>query len=132
MARKAESETEAAAQDAAETTPVSPEKKTHTERTEDSLAPAGEGEEAEVLKPAVSAGKAPRQQGAEESTPQEPSAPDEATNASVEIVVTCRNPGGRRRAGRRWPEGETRLPAGTLSDFDLQVLRADPMFSVEG
>lgn len=130
MARKAKPSTDETAQETVGT-PMIAEEMHPAESTEDSLDLA-EGEAKAEVQQAASTEDAPREQGAEENHPVVATAPDEAALAGTEIVVTCRNPGSRRRAGRRWPEGETRLPAGTLSDFDLQVLRADPMFSVEG
>ncbi|QFQ88263.1 hypothetical protein F8A10_12155 [Paracoccus kondratievae] len=45
-------------------------------------------------------------------------------------IVTCHREGGRRRAGRRWPKGETHVPAGELAAYDLAILNGDPRFSV--
>ncbi|KAA8606811.1 hypothetical protein [Salipiger aestuarii] len=58
-----------------------------------------------------------------------PQVADEADAAT--ITITCLRPEGRRRAGRRWDEGETVIAETALSDFDLAVLEADPMFRVE-
>lgn len=43
------------------------------------------------------------------------------------VIVTCRAPGGRRRAGRRWPEGETIADLGTAA---IAAIEADPAFAV--
>ncbi|WP_313352646.1 hypothetical protein, partial [Paracoccus sp. (in: a-proteobacteria)] len=45
-------------------------------------------------------------------------------------IVTCHREGGRRRADRRWPKGETRVEAGELTAYDLAILKGDPQFSV--
>lgn len=46
------------------------------------------------------------------------------------VTVICHRDGGRRRAGRRWPQGETILPAGDLQPFELAQLQGDPQFTV--
>lgn len=57
--------------------------------------------------------------------------------ASIEVIpqpmvtVICHRDGGRRRAGRRWPQGETILPADDLQPFDLAQLQGDPQFTVK-
>lgn len=53
-----------------------------------------------------------------------------ADGEAVRIVVTCFAAGGRRRLGRRWPEGETMLPFGALTARDIAILRGDPRFRV--
>lgn len=50
--------------------------------------------------------------------------------SEVEWIVTCHREGGRRRADRRWPKGETRVEAGELTAYDLAILKGDPQFSV--
>lgn len=50
--------------------------------------------------------------------------------AAGEITVICHAPGGRRRLGRRWPAGKAFVPLADLSDTDIELLRADPQFSV--
>lgn len=47
-----------------------------------------------------------------------------------EVTVICHAPDGRRRLGRRWPAGKTPVPLADLSDTDIELLRADPGFSV--
>ncbi len=47
-----------------------------------------------------------------------------------EITVICHAPDGRRRLGRRWPAGKAFVPLADLSDADIELLRADPQFSV--
>lgn len=47
------------------------------------------------------------------------------------VTVICHRDGGRRRAGRRWPQGETILPAGDLQPFELAQLQGDPQFTVK-
>src|SRR5690606_36715025 len=57
----------------------------------------------------------------------------EATDINVANpawIVTCHREGGRRRAGRRWPKGETRVKGGELTAYDLAILKGDPQFSV--
>lgn len=46
------------------------------------------------------------------------------------VTVICHRDGGRRRAGRRWPQGETILPADDLQSFELAQLQGDPQFTV--
>ena len=50
--------------------------------------------------------------------------------SEVEWIVTCHRDGGRRRAGRRWPKGETPVKGGDLTAYDLATLQGDPQFSV--
>ncbi|ALF02106.1 HI1506-related protein [Salipiger abyssi] len=47
------------------------------------------------------------------------------------ITVICLRPDGRRRAGRRWDEGETLVPEDELTAFQIAVLEADPQFIVK-
>ncbi|HBU13739.1 MAG TPA: hypothetical protein DEF16_01930 [Gemmobacter sp.] len=47
------------------------------------------------------------------------------------VTVICHRDGGRRRAGRRWPQGETILPADDLHPFELAQLQGDPQFTVK-
>lgn len=60
-----------------------------------------------------------------ESLPPSGAAPDGGT-----FTVICHHAGGRRRGGRRWPEGETPVAAGELTEFALEQLRGDPRFTV--
>lgn len=60
-----------------------------------------------------------------------PVADNPAETDAATITVTCLRPEGRRRAGRRWDQGATVIPETALSDFDLAVLEADPMFLIE-
>lgn len=46
------------------------------------------------------------------------------------ITVTCLSKGGRRRAGRNWPEGPTIVSADALTPYHLDQLRGDPRFRV--
>ncbi|MCL4065923.1 hypothetical protein M3484_05020 [Pseudomonas sp. GX19020] len=46
------------------------------------------------------------------------------------ITVICHAKDGRRRLDRRWPEGETPVPVGELSDTEIAILRGDPRFTV--
>lgn len=46
------------------------------------------------------------------------------------VVVTCGLSSGRRRAGRRWEAGTTRVPASEISDAELVQLHADPVLRV--
>lgn len=48
----------------------------------------------------------------------------------VVAVVICHVAGGRRRAGRRWAQGETYVMAGELDVGQLDVLRSDTSFLV--
>lgn len=48
------------------------------------------------------------------------------------LSVVCHAPDGRRRVGRRWPHGETVIAAAELTEIELQILRADPRFTVKG
>lgn len=45
-------------------------------------------------------------------------------------VVVCLVEGGRRRAGRRWAQGETSVRAGELDDIQIAQLQGDPRFRV--
>ena len=45
-------------------------------------------------------------------------------------IVTCHREGGRRRAGRRWPQGETPVTADELTGYELAMLKGDPLFTV--
>lgn len=55
---------------------------------------------------------------------------DQAVEEPEVITVICMRPDGRRRAGRRWDEGATEVPVDALTDFQLAVLEADPLFRV--
>lgn len=46
------------------------------------------------------------------------------------VTVVCAIPGGRRRAGRRWAGGETRVPADEFTEEMETALARDPMFQV--
>lgn len=46
------------------------------------------------------------------------------------VTVVCHRDGGRRRAGRRWPQGETTVPASDLLPYELAMLQGDPQFTV--
>ncbi|GHC22322.1 hypothetical protein GCM10007291_22170 [Gemmobacter nanjingensis] len=50
--------------------------------------------------------------------------------AEADIRVVCHATDGRRRLGRRWPHGETVVPAGLLDADALRRLRDDPLFTV--
>ncbi len=50
---------------------------------------------------------------------------------ALTITVMCHREDGRRRVGRRWPKGETTVPADELSDFQIAQLEADPQFTVK-
>lgn len=55
---------------------------------------------------------------------------DMADEDGVRVKVICHTKGGRRRAGRRWPEGETILPLSALSNFARDQLQGDPRFTI--
>ncbi|MBN7785140.1 hypothetical protein JYP51_09430 [Ponticoccus gilvus] len=80
---------------------------------DDAQAPADGGAEAPVVSTSLPEGMAPA-----------------LTEDGPFVTIICLRPEGRRRAGRRWAEGETVVPMRDLSDFDLAVLSADPMFRV--
>ena len=46
------------------------------------------------------------------------------------LIVTCHQEGGRRRAGRRWQQGETTVSVAELSDDQIEWLRGDPLFMI--
>lgn len=46
------------------------------------------------------------------------------------LAVACHVEGGRRRGGRRWPQGETIIPQIALSDYEWQQILGDPRFAV--
>lgn len=46
------------------------------------------------------------------------------------IAVVCHSAEGRRRVGRRWVAGETLIPVGDLSDYQLAQMCGDPLFTV--
>ncbi|APE43652.1 hypothetical protein BOO69_09665 [Sulfitobacter alexandrii] len=46
------------------------------------------------------------------------------------VTVICAVPGGRRRAGRRWDGGETRVPEDEFTEEMAKALARDPMFQV--
>lgn len=48
----------------------------------------------------------------------------------VVAVVICMVEGGRRRAGRRWPEGETMVREGELDAVQIAQLQGDPRFRI--
>ncbi|WP_104494198.1 hypothetical protein [Paracoccus denitrificans] len=50
--------------------------------------------------------------------------------SEVGWIVTCHREDGRRRAGRRWPRGETPVRGGELTAHDLALLQGDPQFTV--
>ncbi|ANT39911.1 hypothetical protein RGUI_0838 [Rhodovulum sp. P5] len=54
----------------------------------------------------------------------------EVTAPAARLTVTCLRPGGIRRAGRRWDEGETHLAPADLTPLDRARLEADPFFRV--
>jgi hypothetical protein len=56
---------------------------------------------------------------------------DGVSESGAQISVICHRKDGRRRAGRRWDHGETLIAADEIDDFALQVLRADPHFTVK-
>ena len=45
-------------------------------------------------------------------------------------LVICHRDGGRRRGGRRWPHGKTRVREGELTEYELAQLKGDPQFTV--
>lgn len=49
---------------------------------------------------------------------------------ATDLVVICHKAEGRRRAGRRWPKGETRVREDELTAYQLAQLRGDPLFTV--
>lgn len=55
-----------------------------------------------------------------------------AETSEATISVVCHASDGRRRVGRRWPHGETVIAAAELTEIELQILRADPRFTVKG
>lgn len=55
-----------------------------------------------------------------------------ADTSEATLSVVCHAADGRRRVGRRWPHGETVIAAAELSEIELQILRADPRFTVKG
>lgn len=95
---------------------------TNTEGADD----ADQTAEALLHAPGDPVGSAPVQGG--EAT----NLPATHTEAVPEAVITviCHVVGGRRRAGRRWDEGKTTVPADVLSEADLSALEADPRFEV--
>lgn len=58
-------------------------------------------------------------------------AADDAPITGTVLLVTCSVAAGRRRAGRRWPAGTTRVAASAFSAEDLEALRGDVMLRVE-
>lgn len=58
-------------------------------------------------------------------------ATDDAPITGTVLLVTCSVAAGRRRAGRRWPAGTTRVAASAFSAEDLEALRGDVMLRVE-
>lgn len=93
---------------------------------EGSAAPqAGEAEDQQLLQ------VAPPLPASDDKTTADP---DDATGKDMEaqptITVTCLRPGGRRRAGRRWPQGETIIAAADLTAFQLAQIEGDPLFSI--
>ena len=46
------------------------------------------------------------------------------------VVVMCRQVNGRRRAGRHWAHGKTKLPLDKVTPEMLEALSKDPMFRV--
>lgn len=108
---------------------------------------AGDTAEALLQAPGDPAGSAPVQGGEAETLPATHDAPpspvvdavgngpaaDAAASAvggPADITVICHAKGGRRRLGRRWPDGETTVAEGDLSDTDIALLRGDPRFTV--
>lgn len=67
---------------------------------------------------------------AEEETTVGAAIADIASAEGPRVKVICHTAGGRRRAGRRWPEGETILPYDALSKLELSQLDGDPRFTV--
>ena len=53
-----------------------------------------------------------------------------APESDPAFMVICHRAGGRRRAGRRWPEGETPVHADELTEYELAQLKGDPQFTV--
>ena len=82
------------------------------------------GEAAESM-PAVGTAAAPS------AAPLPGDATDDAPIAGTVLLVTCSVAAGRRRAGRRWPAGTTRVAASAFSAEDLEALRGDVMLRVE-
>jgi len=82
---------------------------------------------------ASGAGEGPLPEATSSVSPVSPAPSDlQAGGATKEagLVVTCHSKGGRRRAGRRWEEGQTRVAAGELDEFQLSQLIGDPRFTV--
>ena len=102
-------------------------------------APASEARETPALPPGVTeetvvvseAGVTP----AAATTPMPAVAPDAeavpAADVGPMVVVTCTVAGGRRRAGRRWPAGTTRVARSELSAEDIEALNEDVLLRVE-
>lgn len=56
--------------------------------------------------------------------------PEVKAEVTAMISVVCHSAEGRRRVGRRWAAGETLIPVGALSDYELAQMRGDPLFTV--
>ncbi|MDQ1847674.1 hypothetical protein Q9299_05175 [Gemmobacter fulvus] len=92
--------------------------------------PGAETPEAEALAAAGDVSLAPEAIEAVEPETQDPARPQAITRVQdFTIIVTCHREGGRRRAGRRWDHGETRLLASELRPEDLVMLQNDPQFT---
>ncbi|MGR3479364.1 hypothetical protein [Salipiger marinus] len=80
--------------------------------------------EAELISPEAATALANSEAGALEQI-EEPASPVRL------LTVTCLRSEGRRRADRRWPEGETVLPLDELTPRQIATLEADPLFIVK-
>lgn len=87
--------------------------------------PAGVTEETVVVS---DEGVSPAPAAAPDATA--PAAAAASPHLGETVVVTCGVAAGRRRAGRRWPAGETRVPAYELSADDLAALQDDALLRV--
>lgn len=99
---------------------------THTEGADD----AGKTAEALLHAPGGAQEPAPVLGGEATILPADQSEGADAEVPEAMISVVCHAEAGRRRAGRRWPAGETRVPASELTEGDIAVLRGDPRFTV--
>lgn len=55
---------------------------------------------------------------------------DRSGQPKPDIAVVCHRKDGRRRAGQKWPHGETRVSSADFTAFQLDQLRGDPAFTV--
>ena len=81
--------------------------------------------EAELISPEAAAALAHSPIAAALEQNEEPASPVRL------LTVICLRSEGRRRADRRWPEGETVLPLDELTPRQIATLEADPLFIVK-